>query len=164
MTANSKADTYASGNSTPFAYVEIQDLQGALIAFCHADADGRWNVTWQGAIPWFQVRSRVAALRGAASNDSMAVGDPDEGDVRSMDVEAAAQGIHGHTTAGPGRPVTATIGTRRLFAVTGQDGSWTIPINAAMERELGRGVHDVCVSVSDWRGNEAIVWDTVAFG
>lgn len=156
MLSDLSAVTYVSGNSAPHAYVEIQDLQGEILALCFADNAGRWSVTVQGAVPWFHVQVDAAQPhRSGFGFDELTHLSP-------IKVHAGGHGICGHTNVGPGRRVTARIGAQRLVTETASDGTWSIAFDDALEKQLGSGLHHVCVTVSDPQGNEAIVWDTVA--
>lgn len=168
--------TIATGTSSPFAYIEIRSEDGAVIATSQADSIGHWRVALPGSVHSVEVWSREATLVNPGSKmpgaQAASAGERVVGNELSISCfeleelsgfgELPGKGIGGHTTAEPGQKITATVGARRLGTVASDDGSWVIPFSDTVQDELGAGTHLVSVTVTDQRGNEAIVWDEVA--
>lgn len=173
--SNAYVVTYASGKSRPFSRIEVRDLDGAVLAICGADSAGQWNVALPGAVHWIQIWSKdsppnaktkepvISLFRGADPAPELTITCFNFDEMFTVD-GLAGRGIGGHTSAEAGQRIIATIGKRKLETTVGEDGTWVVPFTADMEEEFGNGVHLVCVTVSDKRGNEAIVWDQVAVG
>mgnify|MGYP003583792955 FL=1 len=167
--------TYASGKSKPFSRIEVRDLDGTVLAICGADSMGQWNVALPGAVHWIQIWSKDSSPEARMKKPSISLFKGNE-PVPELTITCfnfdemftvdglAGRGIGGHTSAEPGQRITATIGIWKFETTPGEDGTWVIPFSSEMEKELGNGVHLVCVAVNDKRGNEAIVWDQVAVG
>ncbi|MBS0450714.1 MAG: hypothetical protein JSS14_05330 [Proteobacteria bacterium] len=176
--SNAYFATYASGRSTPFAQIEVRDLDGRVLGACFADSAGQWSVALPEIVQWIEIFSMARSSRRDALIDrpvscagvGLHANEPELSiscwsfEERFAEGGLGGRGIGGRTTAEPGQKITANIGGRRFDTVVCDDGTWVIAFDAQTIEALANGIHLLCVTVRDKEGNEAIVWDEVEVG